>query len=36
MTSGQVGIVDAIRVAVIGAGAWGQQHARIFSRRPDT
>jgi myo-inositol 2-dehydrogenase / D-chiro-inositol 1-dehydrogenase len=25
-----------IRVAVIGAGGWGQQHARIFSTRPDT
>ena len=24
------------RVAVVGAGGWGAQHARIFSRRPDT
>ncbi len=24
------------KVAVIGAGGWGAQHARIFSRRPDT
>lgn len=24
------------RVAVIGAGGWGEQHARIFSRRADT
>lgn len=23
------------RVAVIGAGQWGQQHARIFSSHPD-
>lgn len=25
-----------IRVAVVGTGGWGAQHARIFSRRPDT
>jgi predicted dehydrogenase len=25
-----------IRVAVVGTGAWGAQHARIFSRRHDT
>jgi len=25
-----------IRVAVVGTGGWGEQHARIFSRRPDT
>ena len=25
-----------IKVALIGAGAWGRQHARVFSRRPDT
>ena len=25
-----------IKVAVIGTGGWGEQHARIFSRRPDT
>jgi predicted dehydrogenase len=24
------------RVAVVGTGGWGEQHARIFSRRPDT
>ena len=24
------------RVAVVGTGTWGDQHARIFSRRPDT
>jgi predicted dehydrogenase len=26
----------AIRVAVVGAGGWGTQHARIFAGRPDT
>ena len=25
-----------LRVAVIGTGGWARQHARIFSRRPDT
>jgi predicted dehydrogenase len=25
-----------LRVAVVGAGSWGDQHARIFSSRPDT
>lgn len=25
-----------LRVAVVGAGAWGAEHARIFSGRPDT
>jgi predicted dehydrogenase len=25
-----------VRVAVVGAGGWGEQHARLFSRRPDT
>ncbi len=25
-----------LRVAVVGAGGWGEQHARIFSRRRDT
>jgi predicted dehydrogenase len=25
-----------MRVAVVGAGGWGEQHARIFSRRQDT
>ena len=29
-------MVDRLRVAVVGAGGWGAQHARIFSRRPDT
>lgn len=32
----QVSRPDAIRVAVVGAGGWGEQHARVFSRRPDT
>ena len=27
---------DVLRVAVVGTGGWGEQHARIFSRRPDT
>ena len=26
----------ALRIAVVGTGGWGAQHARIFSRRPDT
>lgn len=25
-----------LKVAVIGTGAWGEQHARVFARRPDT
>jgi predicted dehydrogenase len=25
-----------LRVAVVGAGGWGEQHARIFAARPDT
>lgn len=25
-----------IKVAVVGAGEWGQQHARVFASRPDT
>lgn len=25
-----------LKVAVVGTGEWGEQHARIFSRRPDT
>jgi predicted dehydrogenase len=25
-----------LRVAVVGTGSWARQHARIFSRRPDT
>ena len=29
-------MTDRIRVAVIGTGGWGEQHARIFSRRADT
>ncbi|MDQ1546286.1 MAG: hypothetical protein QOH69_1190 [Actinomycetota bacterium] len=36
MTNGQVSDPGAVRVAVVGAGGWGEQHARIFSRRPDT
>ena len=28
--------MSRLRVAVVGTGAWGEQHARIFSRRPDT
>jgi predicted dehydrogenase len=27
---------SALRVAVVGTGTWGAEHARIFSRRPDT
>ncbi|WP_062528749.1 Gfo/Idh/MocA family protein [Demequina rhizosphaerae] len=27
---------DTLRIAVVGAGGWGAQHARIFSRRRDT
>ena len=27
---------ERIRVAVVGTGGWGDEHARIFSRRPDT
>jgi predicted dehydrogenase len=26
----------SLRVAVVGAGTWGEQHARVFARRPDT
>jgi predicted dehydrogenase len=29
-------VSDRIRIAVVGTGGWGEQHARIFSRRPDT
>ncbi len=29
-------MVERLRIAVVGAGEWGRQHARIFSRRPDT
>jgi predicted dehydrogenase len=29
-------MADRLRVAVVGAGGWGAQHARIFSRRSDT
>jgi predicted dehydrogenase len=32
----QVSADGALRVAVVGAGGWGEQHARIFSRRLDT
>lgn len=36
MVGTQVSAADAVRVAVLGAGGWGEHHARIFSRRPDT
>lgn len=36
MSSGQISNPDALRVAVVGAGGCGEQHARIFSRRADT
>ncbi|GAB3837405.1 Gfo/Idh/MocA family protein [Kribbella italica] len=26
---------DNLRVAVVGAGGWGREHARVFARRPD-
>jgi len=29
-------VADRTRVAVVGTGGWGEQHARIFSRRSDT
>jgi predicted dehydrogenase len=29
-------MADQLRVAVVGAGGWGRQHARVFSGRPDT
>ena len=29
-------MAERIRVAIVGTGGWGEQHARIFSRRPDT
>ncbi|MGW5363024.1 Gfo/Idh/MocA family protein [Actinopolymorpha pittospori] len=29
-------MTERIRVAVVGAGGWGAQHARIFAGRPDT
>lgn len=29
-------MANQTRVAVVGAGTWGEQHARIFARRPDT
>ena len=29
-------MTERMRVAVVGAGGWGEQHARIFSRRADT
>ena len=28
-------MTDKIKVAVIGTGGWGRQHARVFSQRPD-
>jgi predicted dehydrogenase len=36
MSERQVSADGALRVAVVGAGGWGEQHARIFSRRGDT
>jgi predicted dehydrogenase len=36
MTNAHVSDPGAVRVAVVGAGVWGEQHARIFARRPDT
>src|SRR4051812_36101524 len=36
MVEGAVERDGRLRVAVVGAGGWGEQHARIFSRRPDT
>jgi predicted dehydrogenase len=29
-------MTEQMRVAVVGTGQWGREHARIFSRRPDT
>ena len=29
-------VSSRLRVAVVGAGVWGEQHARVFARRPDT
>jgi predicted dehydrogenase len=29
-------VSERVRVAVIGTGGWGEEHARIFSRRSDT
>jgi len=29
-------MTDRLRIAVVGTGTWGEQHARIFSRRSDT
>lgn len=28
-------VQQQIKVAIIGAGGWGLQHARIFAARPD-
>lgn len=36
MNADEVRAPTAIRVAVVGTGGWGEQHARIFSRRADT
>jgi predicted dehydrogenase len=36
VSNAQVSDPGALRVAVVGAGGWGKEHARIFSRRPDT
>jgi len=29
-------VSERLRVAVVGAGGWGRQHARVFAGRPDT
>ena len=26
---------ERLKIALVGAGGWGRQHARIFSERPD-
>jgi predicted dehydrogenase len=31
-----VGVESVLRVAVVGTGVWGEQHARVFAGRPDT
>ena len=30
-----VNVTQPIKVALVGAGGWGRQHARIFAARPD-
>lgn len=36
MTGSAMSGAPVLKVAVVGTGGWGAQHARIFSRRPDT